>query len=70
MADQPIPEDVLEVLEEVRSGGETNMLARDTVIALADSISRDYDEAVAWLEANKDRYMEALNAMGARRSRA
>ena len=70
-----IPAVVLEVLEVVRSGGETNMMARDVVILLADEIEYLTDgaaevgmEAVAWLIANKDRYMEALNAMGARRT--
>ena len=72
-----IPEAVLEVLEVVRSGGETNMMARDAVILLADEIEYLTDgtaetgmEAVAWLIANKPRYMEALNTMGARRTRS
>ena len=61
MAD--IPEVVLEELEEVRASGATNMFARDTVISLVMEV-----EAADWLLDNKDRYMEALNAMGARRS--
>ena len=61
-----IPECVLESLAVVRSDGATNMLARDVVIMLVDDLCDD-DEAVAWLEDNKDRYMEALKAMGARR---
>ena len=61
-----IPECVLESLAVVRSDGATNMLARDVVIMLVDDLCDDY-EAVAWLEDNKDRYMEALKAMGARR---
>ena len=72
-----IPEAVLEALEVVRSGGETNMMARDAVILLADEIEYLTDgaaevgmEAVAWLIANKPRYMEALNEMGSRRVRA
>ena len=60
-----IPECVLLGLEVVRSDGATNMLARDVVIMLVDDLCDDY-EAVAWLEDNKDRYMEALTEMGAR----
>ena len=60
-----IPECVLESLAVVRSDGATNMLARDVVIMLVDDLCDDY-EAVAWLEDNKDRYMEALTEMGAR----
>ncbi len=58
-----IPEEVLDALEEVRSSGATNMLARTVVIDLID----DY-EAEDWLVENKGRYMEALNKMGERRS--
>ena len=61
MAEQ-IPECVLVGLEVVRESGVTNMLDRDQVILLVD------DEAMAWLEENKPRYMEALVAMGERRS--
>ena len=61
-----IPECVLESLAVVRSDGATNMLARNVVIMLVDDLCDDY-EAVAWLEDNKDRYMEALTEMGARR---
>ena len=61
-----IPECLLESLAVVRRDGATNMLARDTVIMLVGDLC-DADEAVAWLAQNKDRYMEALKAMGARR---
>ena len=61
-----IPECVLESLEVVRSDGATNMMAREVVIMLVGELCDD-DEAVAWLVQNKDRYMEALKAMGARR---
>ncbi len=70
-----IPESVLTTLEDVRAGGETNMLARDTVIAI---ILRDADEALdeatyreaaAWLFRESDRYMEALTAMGEHRTK-
>ncbi len=68
----PIPESVLEILETVRSGGETNMLARNTVIRLALEEADDTEEtqdrqAVSWLVDNQSRYMEALTAMGERR---
>jgi hypothetical protein len=73
--DAAIPESVLTTLEDVRAGGETNMMARDTVIAI---ILRDADEAMdeaayreaaMWLYDNKGRYMEALRAMGERRTK-
>lgn len=64
MAEQ-IPEDVLEALEEVRASGQTNMLDREYVILLANDYSID---AATWIEDNKPRYMEALKAMGERRS--
>ena len=72
MTQEEIPESVLEILEVVRSGGETNMLARDTVIYLAlqeaDATEEIQDrQAVSWLVDNKGRYMEALTAMGKKR---
>ena len=45
MAEQEIPETVLEALEYVRGEGATNMLARSIVIDLADAAG--YDEAIA-----------------------
>ena len=73
MTQEPVPESVLEILEVVRSNGETNMLARNTVIRLAleeaDATEEQDDRlAVSWLVDNDKRYMEALNAMGTRRS--
>ncbi len=62
---EQIPEDVLVALEQVRSSGVTNMMGRDTVILHANDYSID---AATWLEDNKSRYMEALTAMGERRS--
>ena len=71
-----IPESVLTTLEDGRAGGETNMLARGTVIAI---ILQDADEALdeaayreagMWLYDNEDRYMEALTAMGERRTKS
>lgn len=68
--DTAIPESVLTTLEDVRASGETNMLARETVLAIilrdADEAMDDvgYREAATWLYDNKDRYMEALTAMG------
>lgn len=67
MAD--IPDTVLDELEEIRASGETNMYARKTVIRLLmDAAGPRYSEAAVWVIQNEDRYMEALNAMGARRS--
>jgi len=70
-----IPECVLEALEAVRAGGRTNMLDRQAVILIASEYADDDDddsveEAVDWLAANKDRYIEALKAMGERRVKA
>ena len=67
-----IPAEVIDVLEYVRAGGETNMLARHSVIKLAlDAADEEEIEgwrnAVTWLAGNEDRYMEALEAMGQRR---
>ncbi|KKL79241.1 hypothetical protein LCGC14_2016740, partial [marine sediment metagenome] len=67
MTQEEIPESVLIDLEVVREDGATNMLARDTVIALVGDLCDD-DEAMAWLIQNKSRYMEALTAMGERRT--
>ena len=64
MAEQ-IPEEVLVTLEEIRSSGVTNMMARNTVILYANDYSID---AATWLEDNKPRYMEALTTMGERRT--
>jgi len=68
--EQPIPESVLNALEDVRESGMTNMFARETVIFYVDALGEDEAdqfEAVTWLNDNDDRYMEALNEMGARR---
>lgn len=59
----PIPQNVLEALLEVRNSGLTNMFGRSTVIELCSSLVEDY-AAADWLLENKSRYMEALNAMG------
>ncbi len=66
---EAIPSSVLDALEFVRAGGETNMLAMFRVIELAEEVaySSDEEDAIEWLEDNKGRYMEALKAMGARR---
>lgn len=66
-----VPESVLEALEAVRSPGTTNMLYRQAVIRFIPEYADDdaADEAIGWLIRNDDRYMEALNAMGARRAR-
>ena len=65
--DSAIPEDVLEALELVRSEGQTNMLDRQFVIVLAEP---EYPDAAEWLTNNRNRYMEALKAMGERRTKA
>ncbi len=70
MAEQ-IPEDVLVALEQVRSSGVTNMMARQVVIQ--EMLNAPDDDAAAreaslWLYDNPDRYMEALTAMGERRT--
>lgn len=58
-----IPENVLEVLLNIRASGATNMPDRATVIGIADVM----DEGAAdWLRANERLYMEALNRMGER----
>lgn len=65
MADkEPIPEFVIEALAVVRESGLTNMFARGVVIDLVGDI--DEPEAFNWLVENKDRYMDALMAMGKR----
>ena len=67
MTDEPIPENVLDALEEVRTEGLTNMLASRMVIFLM----ADYDpDAAIWLREHPNRYMEALTAMGERRRAA
>ncbi len=80
MTTDTIPEAVLEGLEEVRADGGYNMLARNDIIrdmmSRADSAGHplgtteaEYRQGSSWLVDNEDRYMEALNAMGARRSK-
>ncbi|HAM40580.1 MAG TPA: hypothetical protein DCP69_04395 [Candidatus Omnitrophica bacterium] len=60
MTDEPIPENVLDALEEVRTEGLTNMLASRMVIFLM----ADYDpDAAIWLREHPNRYMEALTAI-------
>ena len=63
---EKIPVEVLIALEDVRSSGTTNMLDRRDVIALI-TVAK-YNIASDWLTDNEERYTEALNAMGARRS--
>ena len=74
MAEDTGPVSVLEWLEEARADGSFNMLARESVIRFIMELGDcETDptiyEAVTWLDDNKPRYMEALNAMGARRVR-
>lgn len=61
-----IPLNVIEALADVRDWGRYNMFAREDVIRSTGM----YDaNAQAWLTANKDRYMDALNEMGAQVAR-
>jgi hypothetical protein len=60
---EEIPKIVLTELEDVRAEGLYNMLDRASIIS---EISNS--EAYAWLTTNKDRYMEALDLMGRRRT--
>ena len=55
-----IPENVLEGIEAVRKSGRTNMLARDTVAAIA--LELGYVDAAFWLEdkANHKTYAEGI----------
>ena len=55
-----IPENVLEGIEAVRKSGRTNMLARDTVAAIA--LELGYVDAAFWLEdkANHKTYAQGI----------
>lgn len=58
-----VPENVLDVLAEIRETAEANMLDQEKVISIADVM----DEGAAdWLRSNPLLYIEALNQMGAR----
>lgn len=57
-----IPENVIEALAEARAIGTYNMFDRKGVISLIENFDED---AAEWLNVNKDRYMDALNEMGA-----
>lgn len=59
--DTGIPMPVVHALAEVRESGAFNMFDRRDVIEAATSDDRDAGE---WLDEHKDRYMDALNAMG------
>lgn len=62
MADNSIPQNVIETLAEIRDGGRFNMFDQRNVMSLAYELDEDAGE---WLDDNYGRYMEALNAMGA-----
>lgn len=75
---EPVPEHVLEGLEDLRASGVCNMLGRGDVIVSMMRCADDgewpltmeeveYRTAIAWLLDNPDRYMEALIAMGEHR---
>lgn len=66
-----IPQDVILALAYARNGGEFNMIDRANVIGYvfdADPLEGegffDPGAAGAWLQANSNHYMEALEAMG------
>lgn len=59
----PIPENVIVVLGEVREIGAYNMFDRASVIKLMKKLDKD---AGKWMEENRNRYMDALNEMGER----
>lgn len=67
--EQPVPEYVLDALEDIRDSGLTNMWVSEVVIDLM--VSDDFDHALAqdWLDEHPRRYVEALKAMGDRRVR-
>lgn len=56
-----IPQNVIEALAQARETGAYNMFDRRGVIEVVSMID---DEASVWLQLNKARYMDALNAMG------
>lgn len=64
---EDIPKMVVDALEVVRDSGATNMMARPAVIEL---VAVEDAAAADWLNTHLDDYMEALYAMGARRSEA
>lgn len=64
MDEQQIPQNVIESLADVRASGLTNMFDRTTVIEIIEYWGDD-PETTAWLNKHRDRYMDALNAMGA-----
>jgi hypothetical protein len=64
MPDKAIPQNVIRALAQVRESGAYNMFSRKEVINMIALDLEDWD-AAEWLTDNKDRYMDALNEMGA-----
>ncbi len=62
MAEDSVPQFVLEGLLEVRDSGAINMFNRSGVIDIL--TMTEFDDAADWLIHHKDQYMNALNAMG------
>jgi hypothetical protein len=60
--EEPIPQEVIDALAAVRESGVTNMFDRQAVIHWCNLSDRYV--AVTWLYGNRNRYIEALNAMG------
>lgn len=61
----PIPDNVIAALAEVRETGKTNMYDSNAVMRIASDL--DHFDAFTWLYNNEHRYMEALKRMGAER---
>lgn len=57
-----IPQGVIEALADVLESAEVNMFDRQGVMKVASD--GGWHGAVIWLYDNKDRYIDALNAMG------
>lgn len=57
-----VPQEVIEALADVRESGRINMFDYVGAVKLASLLG--HYEAADWLQENKNRYMDALNAMG------
>jgi hypothetical protein len=54
----PVPREVFDGIEAVRTSGATNMLDRPRVIELLCDMG--FDEAATWVEAHRDLYAQAI----------
>lgn len=67
---EEIPEEVIQILAEIREEGKYNMMDYTAVVGEALGIAvfmKGSREAAIWLMENKERYVEALKEMGERR---